>query len=92
MTEEEQRYLAESPDAITIYRGTNRGSAMRGLSWTLSIQQAAWFAKRQSRIRGDSIVFESVVRKRDVLAYFSGHNEDEIVVHPIYWTPCLFRD
>jgi hypothetical protein len=58
-------------------------SAMHGLSWTLDREKAQWFANRWLSLkRRRPIVLQTVARKADVMAYFAGRNEQEIVVHP----------
>jgi hypothetical protein len=79
----EREHLASLPDGLTIYRGVSLRCAMHGLSWTLDREKAQWFANRRLCFkRRRPIVLQTVARKADVMAYFAGRNEQEIVVHP----------
>ena len=79
----EREHLASLPDDLTIYRGVSLRSAMHGLSWTLDREKAQWFANRWLCFkRRRPILLQTVVRKTDVVAYFAGRKEQEIVVHP----------
>lgn len=81
MDEEEQAALAALPDTLTVYRGCHRELNEDGLSWTLDRDRAAWFARRFADVTGaDPIVHVGEVRKADVMAYFLGRNEAEIVL------------
>jgi hypothetical protein len=58
------------------------GSVMHGLSWTLDREKAQWSANRWLCVkRRRPILLQTVARKRDVVAYFAGRNEQKIVVH-----------
>lgn len=81
MTEEERATLAGLPERLTVYRGTQRGRAT-GLSWTLDEKRAAWFAKRFPHQRREPVLVSAVIERRRVLAFFSGRQEQEIVVLP----------
>jgi hypothetical protein len=79
MTYEEQDFLSKLDDNITIYRGCtprNRG----GTSWTLDKEKAEWFAKRFSTEKPTLLIGEC--KKKDVIAYFEGRNEKEIIIFP----------
>lgn len=87
MDEEERALLAAMPDTLTVYRGTPKPDLNgEGMSWTLNRDKAVWFAKRFREDGDDVTVITGTVAKRDVLAYFTGRNEDEIVVFPEYVT------
>lgn len=66
---------------LTIYRGQD-ADAPKGIAWSLSKTTAAKFARgaatRQSNRGG--IVLRAHVARKDVLAYLTGRNEDEIIV------------
>jgi len=80
MNAEEQAKFDELPDEITIYRGLQVNKAkVRGLSWTLSLEKAKWFANRWKKA---SPVYKAVIDKKDVFAVFTGRSEEEIVVNP----------
>jgi hypothetical protein len=81
MTQDEQKEFAALPDRFSIFRGyaLPRGTAL-GLSWTLDRGRAEWFARR---FAGEHhFVAVGIVRKKDVLAFFSRRDEHEIVVFP----------
>jgi hypothetical protein len=88
MDEEERAKLDALPATITVYRGYNRQGRDEGLSWTLDLQQAVWFARRWAREVADDSenigphVVVGTVSRTDVLAYFAGRGEQEIVVLP----------
>ena len=59
------------------------GGRGKGLSWTQDREQAIWFAKRFHAVHGErGKVIEGICKKADVLAYFAGRDEQEIVVDP----------
>lgn len=69
-------------DTVTIYRGyTERGTAM-GLSWTVNHITAKWFARRLSQPDEKLYLATGQVDRTDVLAYFDGRSETEVVVLP----------
>jgi len=85
MDEEDQEALAALPETFKVYRGVSRAKAAQGLSWTLDYDKAVWFSKRAMRVvdsAGKPVVVEGAVQKSDVLAHFTGRNEDEIVILP----------
>jgi hypothetical protein len=83
MDEDEREALAAMPDEITVYRGTTNKKGIRGLSWTLDRDQAVWFARRYTQIKnGNGVLTTGTVQKKDVMAYFTGRNEQEIVALP----------
>jgi hypothetical protein len=70
------------PEQIQVYRGAGKRDPYP-YSWSLSRDRAEWFANRKagmSKVKG--VVYESVVSKKNVLAYFSGRGEQEVVVFP----------
>jgi hypothetical protein len=86
MTLEERRALETMPDTLTIYRGFSGKGTLRGWSWTTDREKGEWFARRptgpQQPAPTDPTLVEATVRKSDVIAYFAGRNESEIVVDP----------
>ena len=46
MDAEERKFFAELPDRFDVYRGYSSRGDGGGISWTLSKDKAAWFAKR----------------------------------------------
>lgn len=83
MSDEERAYLASLPDTIQVWRGVGHRPAINGMSWTVDEEKARWFAKRYGSHGGRSAhLVSGTVNKADVLAYFSGRNESELVVFP----------
>jgi hypothetical protein len=80
MDDDERATLAQLPDRIKVYRGAVDQVNDDGLSWTLDEAKAQWFARRFDRGLGTAVVVHGWVAKEDVLAYFSGRGESEIVV------------
>jgi len=83
MSAAERRTLAELPVEFPIYRGFI-GKRGEGLSWSLSRRKAVWFARRFSVLThlGQPRLMTGTIKKKDVLAYFNGRKEKEIVVDP----------
>jgi hypothetical protein len=75
--------LARLPAEFPVYRGF-QGRGRRGLSWTTSRATAEWFARRFEVLDrlGEPQVVSGVARKEDVLAYFGGRGESEVVIDP----------
>jgi hypothetical protein len=73
MTEEELEFFNNLPEEITIYRGAE---SIKGISWTLSKENAEWFAKR-FEINGT--VFEKTVKISDCFCYLNEREEQEII-------------
>lgn len=68
------------PDEFTVYRGMASKSGKRGISYTLSLETAEWFAARLQS--GKGCVLAGTAKKKDVLAYFNSRNEQEILIEP----------
>jgi hypothetical protein len=70
------------PDRLTVYRGYSIAGNEHGYSWTLDRNKAEWFARRYAgSSEADGVFVASVeVNKNEVLAYFTGRNEAEIVL------------
>jgi hypothetical protein len=84
MDDEEREYLAGLPDELVIWRGFKNDDRELGLSWTLDRSRAKWFAKRLSSDNDVARVASGKVKKSDVIAFFGGRNEEEIVINPCY--------
>jgi hypothetical protein len=92
MTKAERKRLAAMPEVLTIYRGYAKGRARSGLSWTLLKKRARFFAEYAVGDRrhllcghqpgGVPMMVSGKCHKRDVLAYFNGRGEQEIVINP----------
>jgi hypothetical protein len=72
-------------ESFRVYRGVAgpKGSRrVRGLSWTGSVECAAWFATRFAREDSDPAVYVASVSRDDVWWHEPDRNEDEFVVRP----------
>lgn len=79
--------LFNGGDKIKAYRGFSEGSAADqsfALSWTLSYQKAKWFANRWKTKGGTPTVLTREVTRSEILAFFDGRNEKEVVLSPEY--------
>lgn len=81
MTGEERAHLAGLPDRITVYRGYSQPGRGNGMSWTLSRDVARRFALRFT-VDTRGRIARREVDKCDVIAYFGGRGEQEIVLAP----------
>lgn len=93
MDEDERAALAALPDMVTIYRGVAHEDAMAGLSWTTDRAKALWFARRY-KFKGDDYdpyLVRAKVAKANILAYFLGRGESEVVVLPRHLTEFYFE-
>jgi hypothetical protein len=77
MTEEELTTMESLDDTVTIFRGCVKNLNEDGLSWTLDRERAEWFANRFDQ---KGIVIEKAIGKEEIVAYFSGRGEQEIIV------------
>ncbi len=77
MDEKEFEIFKNLPEEFTVYRGVRGRGKVQGLSWTLSMEQARWFA---DRFEPTGKVYRARIKKEDVLAYFSDRNEKEVVL------------
>lgn len=78
MDKAEYKFYKELPEEITVYRGTIKGARhLLGLSWTLDYEKAKWFATRWNK---EGVIYKGIIRKEDVLAYFSRRDESEVVI------------
>jgi hypothetical protein len=73
LTDNEEAW-ARVPEQMTLYRGGTED----GISWTLSLEQAEWFARRF----GDHEVWEMTADKSWALGHFTERGEEEIVIFP----------
>lgn len=75
-------------ESFRVYRGVagRKGSRrVRGLSWTGSVECAAWFAIRSAELAeagSDPAVYAALVSRDDVWWHEADRNEDEYVVRP----------
>src|SRR5262249_45314881 len=66
---------------FTIFRGQNR-TRPPGISWTLRRETAERFAFDSRYPRRDPVILRGHVLREDVLGYFIGREEEEIIVDP----------
>jgi hypothetical protein len=68
------------PETLTVYRGLQGSKAkLRGLSWTLNLKIATWFANR-FKLQGK--VYSAQIKKKDIFFYSNERNEQECVLNP----------
>lgn len=66
----------------TAYRGSVTGNR-RGLSWTISREEAGWFLKRwQDKELGGGTVFSLEITSNDVLIYIEDEHRREVILDP----------
>ncbi len=68
------RTKKDLPASIQVYRG---GYPDKGVSWTLNLEKAKWFANRLGR---NLPVFSGIVDKKNAIGYLTERGEEEIVV------------
>jgi len=84
VTDNAQRVIAARRRSLTVWRGAAPRHS-KGMSWTLDIDQARWFAHRELTVFGydDAAVFKAKVPRPHVLAmFFEKRAESEVVVNP----------
>lgn len=86
MNKKEQRFLKKLPDTITIYRGMSIeefNCGKNGISWTLDKKVAQFFAEghihNYNNMHLEHTVKKTTINKREVIAYFGGRDENEII-------------
>lgn len=80
MGDEDWKFFQDLPDEFTIYRGYDADYETDedfGFSWSLSQEQAQWFADRFGSESG--AVATKKVKKSEVVGYLSSRKEEEIV-------------
>lgn len=83
MEKSEREFLKKLPEQIKVYRG-HIGKNESGWSWTLSLSQAIWFAKRINSEQ--KFVAIGHVKKAKVIGFINGRGEKEIVADPRHVT------
>lgn len=70
------------PDVLVAYRGVDWDfeKTRDGPSWTLSLEVARFFAYRLGGAERGGSVFMYVANKAEVLAFFTGRSEEEIIL------------
>lgn len=76
MNKEEYKIYSNLPESFIVYRGVTPGHNPKGMSWTRKQNKAEWFANRF----GEGYVIKGIAEKKDVLAFFSRRNEEEVVI------------
>lgn len=79
MDTEELAYYDSLPDEFTVYRGIGSKTNQKGISYTLNLEQAEWFA---NRFQQDGYVLTGTAKKKDVLAYLNGREEQTVLIEP----------
>ena len=83
MDEKEVNEYELLPNDLTVLRGCNSKEAETndfGISWTTERRVAEFFAFRFEN--HDGRVYGMDIDKRDILAFFNGRNEFEVIVNP----------
>lgn len=81
MVPDEYDVYQKLPETVEIYRGVRKNSKkVEGMSWTTDKTVADWFADRFTAKPSRGDVYKAVIDKRNILAFFSGRSEAEIVV------------
>lgn len=75
---------------LEVYRGAVEGENERGLSWTMDRERAGWFAERFGK--GGKVWKTTVSPRTDIVAIFTGRNEDEVVLRPSFLTDALIEE
>ncbi|NOQ37629.1 hypothetical protein GQ472_01955 [archaeon] len=81
MTESDREAYDMLPDQVKVYRGLQKDAMKRGLSWTVSLSVAEWFADRFSR-KGQVLV--AMIPKDRIYAFIKSRHEDEIILNPLH--------
>lgn len=84
--------LPSSAETVEVYRGVagkGRARRVRGVSWTLSREVAAWFALHAHAKYGltDPDVYVADVNIKDVWLYTEENGEQEVIMRP----PSIYR-
>jgi hypothetical protein len=80
MDEDELIEYNKLPEKITVYRGLQgKKSPIRGLSWTLDLETAKWFAHR---FNFNGKIYQATITKKNVFMFTNSRNESEAVVNP----------
>lgn len=79
MNDREHAVYESLPDEVAVYRGITEYNRKhdRSLCWTTNIKIARYFANRFNQ---GGYVYRANIKKADILAYFDGRSEQEVVV------------
>jgi hypothetical protein len=75
-------------ERFTLYRGVaGKGVRRResGMSWTLDLAVATWFARRYSSELHDPAVYETTVAASQVYCYINAREEQEFILRARKW-------
>jgi hypothetical protein len=77
------RGIPGSAYTVQVYRGQDPGPPS-GLAWTRDLEVAVKFAKGAATRQGDrlGVVLHGIIPRKDILAYITGRNEDEVICDP----------
>lgn len=76
----DKEVLEKLPAMVRVYRGTQTSRAkVRGLSWTLNLEKAEWFASRWGK---GGVVYGAVIPKWAIYYYTNERGEQEVVLNP----------
>lgn len=80
MSKEDKIIYNKLPEKLKIYRGLqDKRALIKGLSWTLDLKKAKWFANRWEK-QGE--VYEAEIKKSDIYHFTNSRGEMEIIVNP----------
>lgn len=85
MTPPERAALRNLPERVTVYRGYGGEEVPAGISWTLDPTTAEQFAQDFAHAfpgTGPARVVKGTCNRWDIICYFNGRGEEEIVVDP----------
>lgn len=78
MSQEDLEAYNAFPEKVKVYRGTCLEATTKALSWTTDIDKARWFAER---FGDNGKVYEAIIDKKDIFAYFAEGGEKETVLN-----------
>lgn len=81
MSRDDRERFRTLPETLTVWRGCYRKN-LAGWSWTLDRDQALFFSTRYVP-DGRPLIAEAEVSRQDVLAFFGGGGEEEVVIRPV---------
>jgi hypothetical protein len=90
MNKEDYEVYKNFPEEMVVYRGVGIGRTPAGLSWTVNLEKAEWFAHRFDTENEKGYIQKLTVKKENILAYFNTRGEDEVVVD-IFKSPKIKR-
>lgn len=69
-------------ERVTAYRGSVTGNP-KGLSWTVSREEAAWFLTRwQDKAQGGGTIYALEINRQDILIYIEDGKRREVILKP----------